>query len=331
MSDVHLQPATFTWRKEAFPAAHPAKVHQWIRTIDEQRMAGDMDEPDCVFFGAPLSRSSISPSGASEFPDYFRRSWKGFSTYNMDYDVDFSGMQVWDLGDAPMHGTDISLCHQSIRETSAAVHDMYRNSLIGGIGGDHSTTAMLVKGMKQIYPDSKIGILQFDTHLDLRDPSENGPTNGTPMRQLIEAGIVEGKHIHNIGLHGFYNTRDLIDYAKKKGVRYVPLRLARKQGLEQVIKEALAHLNDQVDMIYVTIDMDVLDMAFAPGVPAATTGGMHPGELLEAVFLAGSHDKVRAFDIVCLDPLRDTLNQATVQIGTSVFLTMICGLQIRGE
>ncbi|MGE7602249.1 agmatinase family protein [Peribacillus sp. NPDC097675] len=331
MNDLHLQPATFTWRKEMPLADHPAKVHQWIRTINELKSVEEREKPDCVFFGAPLSRSSISPSGASEFPEYFRRSWKGFSTYNMDYDLDFSGMQVWDIGDIAMHGTDINLCHRFIRETSNAVHNHFRDSLIGGIGGDHSTTAMLVKGMKEIYPDKKIGILQFDTHFDLRDPSEQGPSNGTPMRQLIEAGTVEGKHIHNIGLHGFYNTKELCDYAKKKGVRYVPLRLARKYGLEQVVSEILNTLENEVDMIYVTIDMDVLDMTYAPGVPAATSGGMRPEELLEAVFLAGSHKKVKAFDIVCLDPLRDTIRQTTVQIGTSVFLTMICGLLSRGN
>lgn len=331
MNDLHLQPATFTWRKEAPIAHHPAKVHHWIRTIDDMQKVVDLEKPDCVFFGAPLSRSSISPSGASEFPEYFRRSWKGFSTYNMDYDMDFSGMEVWDLGDIAMHGTDINLCHQRIREISAAVHDQFRDTLIGGIGGDHSTTAMLVKGMKQIYPDKKIGILQFDTHFDLRDPSEQGPTNGTPMRQLIEAGIVEGKHVHNIGLHGFFNTKDLCDYAKENGVRFIPLRLARKRGLEHVISEILNSLETEVDIIYVTIDMDVLDMAYAPGVPAATSGGMRPEELLEAVFLAGSHKKVKAFDIVCLDPLRDTMRQTTVQIGTSVFLTMICGLQSRSN
>lgn len=328
LNNSRLLPATFTWRKET-QSAYPAKVHQWIQTIDERGKIEDIVEADCVFFGVPLSKSSISPSGASEFPDYFRRSWHSFSTYNMDYDLDFSGMKVWDLGDVPMHGTDIGLCHQRIREISATIHNQFRNTLIGGIGGDHSTTAMLVKGMKKIYPSKKIGILQFDTHFDLRDPAENGPSNGTPMRQLIEAGIIEGMHIYNIGLHGFYNTKDLNEYAKKKGVRYVPLRLARKQGIEHTVKACLENLANEVDLIYVTIDMDVLDMAYAPGVPAATPGGMRPEELLEGVFLAGSHPKVKAFDIVCLDPLRDNKNQSTVMMGTSVFLTMISGLQTR--
>lgn len=319
MLDNLLVPPSFVWKKNK--EARADKLHQWIQTQDEN----EMREWDCVFFGAPLSKSSISPSGASEFPEFFRRSWNKFATYSIDYELDLTELKVCDLGDVKMHGTDIPLCHRRIRQAAAAIHERHPDALIGGIGGDHSTTAMMVMGMQQANPDKKIGILQFDTHFDLRDIEENGPTNGTPMRQLIESGIIQGSHIHTIGLHGFHNAKELREYAKEKGVRYFPLSHTRKRGVEQTVRASLDDLAKEVDFIYVTIDMDVLDMAYAPGVPAATPGGMLPQELLSSVYLAGSHPKVGTFDIVCVDPLRDKRNHPTIQLGTTVFLTMLCG------
>ncbi|MDF2791011.1 MAG: formimidoylglutamase, partial [Neobacillus sp.] len=234
-----------------------------------------------------------------------------------------------DVGDVPMHVTNISKCHENIVEASAALHQHFLNSKVCAIGGDHSITAMMVKGMQQAKPSEKIGILQFDTHFDLRDMSDNGPSNGTPMRNLIESGVVEGSNMYNIGLHGFFNTKDLKQYADEKGVNYVTLRTARKKGIEETVQLCLEELSSKVDTIYLTVDMDVLDIAYAPGVPASTPGGMTTEELLEGVLAAGRHPKVKAMDIVCLDPLKDTLVQPTVKLGTHIFLTFLTGVMLR--
>lgn len=133
------------------------------------------------------------------------------------------------------------------------------------MGGDHSITAQLIKGYKQVHNTETIGILQLDTHFDLRDPSEIGPANGTPIRQLIEGGIVRGTDVHTIGLHGYFNAKSLKHYADTHGVNYITLKQARKIGVRQTVINALEMLDQTVDMIYVTIDMDVLDSAFGPG------------------------------------------------------------------
>ncbi|WP_205685196.1 agmatinase family protein [Peribacillus acanthi] len=321
----HLIPPSFVWNG-GYPD-HPQRVNEWIKPIQEKPEEGTY--PDIVMLGVPLSRSSISASGASEFPEYFRRAWKGFATYNIDHDVDLNTMKIVDAGDVPMHVTDISACHQNIREASLKVHQEFSQSMICSIGGDHSITAMLVKGMHDANPTEKIGILQFDTHFDLRDLTDNGPSNGTPMRNLIESNVVEGANMYNIGLHGFFNNKDLKVYADEKGVNYYTLRETRRKGIVETVAQCLEELESKVDRIYVTVDMDVLDIAYAPGVPASTPGGMTSGELLEAVWLAGRHPKVKAMDIVCLDPLRDLAAQPTVKMGTHVFLTFLTGLAKR--
>jgi formiminoglutamase len=306
-----------------------SKVHEWIQPLSGFGKAESCKDADAVILGVPLSRSSISASGASEFPESFRRAWKGFTTYNLDEEIDLADLLVLDAGDVPMHVTDILRCHQNITAASIAIHDHFPKSVVCAIGGDHSITAMMVKGMQEAKPAEKIGILQFDTHFDLRDLTEQGPSNGTPMRNLIESGIVEAKNMYNIGLHGFFNTKDLKQYANDQGVNYFTLRQARRRGITNTVKQCLEVLSSKVDTIYLTVDMDVLDIAYAPGVPASTPGGMTSEELLDGVLAAGQHLKVKAMDIVCLDPLKDTFVQPTVKLGTHVFLTFLTGVKQR--
>lgn len=322
-----IEPPAFFWQRNK--QVEDPKVKDWINQFNHRDEEVLKEKWDVVLVGVPLSRSSISVSGASEFPEYFRRSWKGFSTYNLDYERDLMDLSVLDLGDVKMHVTDIQKCHSNIKEVMVGIKKEFPYSFPVSIGGDHSITAMTISGLKEVSPEKEIGILQLDTHLDLRDLSENGPSNGTPIRNLIEQGIVDGKNVYNIGLHGFFNGQSLLTFAKEKGVNYITLKAARKKGITETILEALHELEGKVDIIYLTVDMDVLDVVFAPGVPASTPGGMRTDELFDAVYLAGKSAKVKAMDIVCLDPTRDPSAQPTVKAGVYTFLSFLTGYMER--
>lgn len=304
-------------------------VHEWIHQFQRPLESVHELNWDAVLFGVPFSKASISPSGASLFPESFRRSWKSFSTYDGDHETDLTPLNVADLGNVVMHHTDISLCHDNIKNTMIGVRRLFPNSFPIAIGGDHSITAMLVDGLKLWKPAEKWGILQFDTHFDLRDPFEQGPTNGTPIRRLIEKGHVKGENIYNIGIHGFFNNRLLFQYAREQKVNYVTVNEVRKKGIVYAVNKALLDLKSRVDSIYMTVDMDVLDICCAPGVPASTPRGLMIDELLEGVYRAGLSQLVKAMDIVCLDPMRDPITHPTVKAGTYVFLTFLSALKTR--
>jgi formiminoglutamase len=325
----NIHPPSFTWINTE--KTQIEKVHEWIKPITNKSNPIECKTAEVIVVGVPLSRSSISASGASEFPEAFRRSWRSFTTYNLEDDIDLSSMEILDAGDVPMHVTNIRKCHRNIIQASTALYNHFPASTICAIGGDHSITAMMVKGMHQANPVKRIGILQFDTHFDLRDLSDNGPSNGTPMRHLIESGDVNGTDMYNIGLHGFFNSQDLKNYADEKGVHYFTLRQMRKAGVRETVHRCLEELSSKVDVIYLTVDMDVLDIAYAPGVPASTPGGMTTEELLEGVLEAGKHPSVMSMDIVCLDPLKDSHVQPTVKLGTHVFLTFLTGVMLRNK
>ncbi|MGO1058718.1 agmatinase family protein [Planococcus sp. FY231025] len=307
----YLKKPEWIWQPEG-EATH---VHQWVK---------QEGQADVVLFGAPLSRSSISASAASEYPDAFRKMWKGFAVYNLDERVDLSRISVRDAGNVSMHTTDILESHRRIE----AVAKELAGETTCMIGGDHSTTACAVRGIKAAFPEETVGILQLDTHLDVRDPAELGPANGTPIRQLIDGGTVEGRNVVNIGLHGYFNAKPLVDYADAHGIHMVTMREARKSGMAAAIAEAARKLSG-TDRIYATIDLDVLDISAAPGVPASTPGGMKAEELFEALLEIGKLPNVKHIDFVCLDPAKDNHVAATVKTGVYAWLQFMTGFALR--
>ncbi|MEK4128284.1 agmatinase family protein [Solibacillus sp. FSL W8-0474] len=314
MNSLLVSPAT-TWNRIEH---EDMKVKDWI----EPSYGVCSDDFDVVITGVPLSRSSISASAASEYPEYFRKSWNYFTTYSIDENVDFRALRVADLGDVKLHGTNILQCHENIEQAMTDVLKGSPNSFYVQIGGDHSISAPIVRAFAK-HSGKRVGILQFDTHLDLRATDSDGPTNGTPIRQLLDAGVVRGEDVYNIGLHGFYNAPSLIRAANHYGVNRITLKEFRRQGAATVIKDVMQQLAEKVDLVYVTVDMDVLDIAYAPGVPASTPGGMRTDELFDLLHEVGKYEIVRGMDFVCLDPHRDTSELQTVKAGAYAFLTMM--------
>ncbi len=295
-------------------------VHQWVQSLKD-----DGDSPDMILFGAPLSRSSISVSGASMYPNEFRKIWKSFATYNLDEDIDLSEFNMADAGDVAMHTTNILESHSRIQAATAYLSEKHPERPLCIIGGDHSITACTVRGIKDANPEEKIGILQLDTHLDVRNPADLGPANGTPIRQLLDGGIVKGDNIYNIGLHGYFNASPLVNYAKEHRIQMVTLKNARKKGVSVAVNDALDSLSEKVDRIYVTVDMDVLDIGQAPGIPASTPGGMTTFELFDSLIEIGKREQVRYIDFVCLDPTKDSPVAETVKTGVYAWLQFVTG------
>jgi formiminoglutamase len=283
--------------------------------------------------GVPLSRSSISASGASEAPLAIRQSWRGFSTYDIDHDVDLSLLTVRDLGDIRMHITDIRQCHDNIERGMSEVYEATASFpffLPIILGGDHSITRPSVKAFARHHKGKRIGLLQFDTHFDVRSLEPGGPSNGTPIRGLIESGTLAGEHIVQIGIHSFANAAVYRRYADEQGITFYTMRQVRMRGLDVILAESISYLKGKTDAIYVTVDIDVLDLAFLPGSPGPSPGGMQPWELFEAVHVLGKEDRVQALDLVCLDPMRD-VGQLSVKTATHVLLSFLSGVRVRRE
>ena len=300
------------------------KVAQWVKPWNGK------SEPDVLFVGAPLSKTSISHSGASLTPQAIREMFGVVSTYTIDHDIDLADeLTACDAGDALVHPTDLARSRDGIRAAVEAVVSAAPDAMRVVLGGDHSITAPSFEAV-QAAANGPVGLIQLDAHMDLRNLEDGGPTNGTPVRQLIEGGVLHGPHVVQIGLHAFANAKPYRAFARTHGVTQITAREVAHEGIEPLIATALEVAGAGTEAIYVTVDMDVLDQAYAPGVPAMVPGGMTSWQLFDAVFMLGRDPRVQAFDIVEIDPSQDP-RRATVRTAAHTILNFLTGYSLRAR
>ena len=267
MKFTYIQsPALHYVKRKADPFV--TSLAEWIETEYQTK------HYDLALLGVPLSRSSITLSNAFAHPQKFRELFANFSTYNMEEDVNLVSMAVLDAGDISMHMTDITICHQNIEKAILELKEQLPDTLPIMVGGDHSITYPILKGLKQHYGGKRIGLIQFDAHLDVRDTNYGGRSNGTPIRSCIENEIIHGEDIVTIGLRSFANSKEYRDYAVSKGMTLYTSRDVKQQGMPSILEKELSRLSSTCDYIYVTFDVDVLDQSIVPAVPAIGPNGL---------------------------------------------------------
>ena len=257
--------------------------------------------PACrlALLGAPVHLGSISPGRADLAPEAVRSVLKRLSTYDLEFDRDLGRVAVTDLGDLPI--ADL-LPGDALGLLSTAVKTALSNAdAVVVLGGDNSITRPGCHGSATGL--ERLGLLTLDAHLDLRDVNPE-LTNGNPVRALLADGL-PGEQIVQVGIQPFANSRAYFQVAREAGIRVIPVAEVRARGIEQAVGEALDSLEESVDAIYVDLDLDVLDRAFAPATPGSRPGGLTPAELRSASRLCGAHPKVRVMDLVEIDPTKD--------------------------
>ncbi|WP_407901133.1 formimidoylglutamase [Halalkalibacterium halodurans] len=276
--------------------------------------------------GAPLSKSSISHSGASFAPTVIRKCLHAFSTYSVEEDLDLAQLKLPDLGDITMHVTDIVGSQARIEETMTKLLENEPNWQPIVLGGDHSISFPSIKAFASA--KGTVGVIQFDAHHDLRNLEDGGPCNGTPFRSLLETGSLVGEHLVQVGIRDFSNSYPYRKYAEKHGVKVYTMKDVNARGILTILDEAVAKLKRSVDVIYVSVDMDVLDQAHAPGCPAISPGGMDSTTLLQGIFHLGKDSLVQGMDIVEVDPTLD-FREMTSRAAAHVILNYLKGKCIK--
>lgn len=267
--------------------------------------------------GVPLSKTSISHSGASFAPTTIRKMLSSYSTYHIEDEIDLKTLSVTDFGDITMHVTDFEESRNRIKSTIAELLKQFKDTMPIILGGDHGISFPSISAFAEAR--GKIGVIQFDAHHDLRNINDGGRSNGTPFRSLIDEGILKGEHLIQIGLRNFSNSAPYTEFGINHGVTIYTMRDVRELGIQKIILESLNRLSQEVDAIYISLDMDVLDQAFAPGCPAIGPGGMDSQTLIDGICYLASHPKVSGMDIVELDPTID-FRDMTSRIAAHVIL-----------
>jgi formiminoglutamase len=265
--------------------------------------------PTLGVLGAPLSRTSISPSGADATPEAVRAALRRFSPFFADAGVDLAeAVAVRDLGDVPIADADVA---EAMAALAAAVRDVApRPDVLVVLGGDNAVTRPALAGYAGDL--GRVGLLTLDAHHDVRG-FHAGPTNGTPVRGLIEDGL-PGRNVVQVGIGSFTNSGVHRGWAAAQGVTVVQVAEARAEGVGACVARLL------VEHVHVA--------AYAPGCPGARPGGMAPWELHDAARAAGAHPAVVGIDIVEVDATADVAG-VTVDNAALCLLHAAAGLARR--
>jgi len=263
------------------------------------------ERADVGLVGIPFDTAVMGRRGCRFGPQGVRSALVFSNVYDPGVDVDLStGFSLADFGDIDVLQTDVLGTHERIE---LVVTEIYKLGLIPVIiGGDHSISYPTVKSLINVTP-GKVGVIMIDGHLDVRISHHGEVSSGTPFRRLMEEpdNPVRPENLVEIGINGWLNSRFYRDYCREKGVRVIPAREVHQRGIEEVVEEALEKAAEGTEAIFLSIDIDGLDLSVAPGTCAPNPGGLTAYQALEAVWRIGRHPKVRGLDVVEVAPPLD--------------------------
>jgi len=125
------------------------------------------------------------------------------------------------------------------------------------------------------------------------------------MRRLITEGWVSGKNFVQVGLRGYWPDRATFEWMRQQGMRWHPMTEIEERGAEAVVRDAISEALHGPDLVYLSVDIDVLDPSVAPGTGTPEPGGMHARELLRAVRQVVQRVELAGMDVVEVSPPYD--------------------------
>ena len=282
------------------------RASAWLRPRQSEGRA------DIVILGLPSRLGSISPGRCDLAPGAIRESLVKLSTYDLTNRAELSTLSAWDFGDTGISDLRIEDAFEPSREAVRSALEIADACVI--LGGDNAVTRPGVHGLN--VPLDRSGLITLDAHLDLRH-LESGLTNGNPVRALLKDGL-PGQNIVQIGIQSFANSKAYHAIAEEAGITLVTMEDIHREGIITILESVVRPLLNRVDAAYFDLDLDVMDRVFAPGCPGSRPGGLAPHQVISAARWMGRQPKVRAMDLVELDPELDERGVTALTAATAL-------------
>ncbi len=274
------------------------------------------DKSRFVFFGVPYDKTSTYRAGSRFAPGALRDVSANMELYSVRSKVDLEQVAVHDWGDVDIVENLVETLGR-VKSVCSELLDSDKIPIMAG--GEHSIT----KSAADILPEDT-GLLSFDAHLDLRDEFLGERlSHATFMRRVSEK--LGSDHIMEVGIRAF--SRPELDFARKSGVMMITPQDLRETGISKTAQRIRGFLS-RFSQSYVTVDIDVLDPAFAPGVGNPEPDGISTDELLTLVDASMQKNTV-GFDLVEVSPQLDS--GQTAAVGVKVIFEAIAALSTRSD
>ncbi|MEW9555206.1 agmatinase [Nonomuraea sp. NPDC050783] len=256
-----------------------------------------VERADVAVVGVPFDTGVSYRPGARFGPAAVREASRLLRPYHPGLDVSpFERVQVADAGDIAANPFDIGAAIESIEEAASSIE-----ARLVTIGGDHTIALPLLRAAARKH--GPVALLHFDAHLDTWDTYFGAEyTHGTPFRRAVEEGLVDTEAIGHVGIRGpLYGKKDLED-DRRLGFGILTAADVLRRGLDEVVDMLRQRVGGRP--LYVSVDIDVLDPAHAPGTGTPEAGGLTSRELLEILRGLAGCDLVGA-DVVEVAPAYD--------------------------
>ncbi|MDH6251129.1 formiminoglutamase [Chryseobacterium sp. H1D6B] len=286
-----------------------ALFHRVFQRVKENEQYENITADDFVLHGFAVDegvRRNKGRMGAKDAPDVIRKNMSNFPVILPDF-------SLFDFGNITCGDENLENTQNILAENVSKVLLKGAKSLV--LGGGHEVTYAHYSGIRKAFPDKKIGIITIDAHFDNRQPEEGvGASSGTGFWQIAEEGEINSLHI---GIQRNSNTLKLFDTAHQLGMKYI---LADELFFENLpsIYQRINDLVDGVDVVYLTICMDVFNASIAPGVSASAYNGI----FADAAFMHFfrhilKNEKLIALDVAEVNPSHD-IQDRTARLAASL-------------
>jgi len=250
-------------------------------------------DADYVVIGVPFDITSTYRSGSRFAPLAIREASLNIETYSPRAGIDLEELKVHDAGDLHVTGN----VDETLRRLKAVSDEILRADKKPALmGGEHTIALGATEAVRKDF-----GLLCFDAHLDLRNEYMNQTIcHATVIRRIHE--VAKPSRIIEVGTRAI--SIEEMAYAKNQDIAYLTSHQITKTGVEDTARKINELLAD-CDRVYLTVDMDVLDPAFAPAVQNPEPDGLSTHQLLTLLSLICSR-RIVAFDVVEVTPHYDT-------------------------
>jgi agmatinase len=288
-------------------------------TEDPAELAGF----DVAIVEAPMDEL-VSERGGTRFgPRAIRAASAGPGPHLAVWVDPFEVLRVVDYGDAAVVPADPVASHAAIRDTVAEVLAAGVFSLV--LGGDHSISEPEIRACAATH--GPVGLIHFDTHTDTGAEAFGVElSHGTPFYKLVNDGLVDGSRYVQIGLRGYWPGEDTFAWQREHGISSFFMHDVTARGIAGVVADALAVVGD--GPTFLTVDVDALDPAFAPGTGTPEPGGMTSVDLLWACREVASHATLVGADVVEVAPTEIGAADITALVGSRLAHEILTGLAL---
>jgi agmatinase len=279
---------------------------------------------DVVIVGAPTDELVSDRPGARFAPRAIRAAGCPPGPH-LEAGIDaFSELRVVDFGDAPVLPADPARSYAAIRATVGDVLEAGAIPIV--LGGDHGIAEPDIGACALHH--GPVGLIHFDTHTDTgTEVFGVEVSHGTPMYRLIEQGAVDSRRYAQLGLRGYWPGEAEFAWQAERGVLSVFMHQIRDGGIRAAVTRALAQVGP--GPVFLSVDIDVVDPAYAPGTGTPEPGGMTPTDLLWACREVCAQAEVVGAELVEVIPTAVGSADVTALLADRLVREMLTGIALR--